>query len=209
LTNGWGINGIVTLQSGQPFHLIYTLDDYDGSGEFFAKPDVVGPIRYNYGDPTQFLDLTSFAVPCTLSGGNAAQDCVFANNTNSMHFGRLGRNSLLGPHYRQFDFSLYKNTKLTERLNMQLRFEAYNLFNHPNFASPLYPAFLAAADINGISTGNDAKGSACNPTGAGQTPIGHSCGFYPLSVTGDVGIGYPFLGGGGPRSMQLAVHFTF
>jgi len=92
---------------------------------------------------------------------------------------------------------------------MQLRFEAYNLFNHPNFASPLYPAFLAAADINGISSGNDAKGSACNPTGAGQTPIGHSCGFYPLSVTGDVGIGYPFLGGGGPRSMQLAVHFTF
>jgi Carboxypeptidase regulatory-like domain/TonB dependent receptor len=209
LTNGWGINGIVTLQSGQPFHLIYTLDDYDGSGEFFPKPDVVGPIKYNYGDPTQFLDLTSFAVPCTLSGGNAAQNCVFANNTNSMHFGNLGRNSLLGPNYRQFDFSLYKNTKLTERLNMQLRFEAYNLFNHPNFASPLYPAFLAAADINGISTGSDAKGSACNPTGSTQTPIGHSCGFYPLTVTGDVGIGYPFLGGGGPRSLQLAVHFTF
>jgi hypothetical protein len=209
LTNGWGINGIVTLQSGQPFHLIYTLDDYDGSGEFFPKPDVVGPIKYNYGDPTQFLDLTSLAVPCTLSGGNAAQNCVFANNTNSMHFGNLGRNSLLGPNYRQFDFSVYKNTKLTERLNMQLRFEAYNLFNHPNFASPLYPAFLAAADINGISTGSDAKGSACNPTGSTQTPIGHSCGFYPLTVTGDVGIGYPFLGGGGPRSLQLAVHFTF
>ena len=91
---------------------------------------------------------------------------------------------------------------------MQLRFEAYNLFNHPNFASPLYPGFLAAADINGISTGKDSLGSACNPAGA-QVPIGHSCGFYPLSVTGDVGIGYPFLGGGGPRSMQLAVHFTF
>jgi hypothetical protein len=209
LTNGWGINGIVTLQSGQPFHLIYTLDDYDGSGEFFAKPDIVGPIKYNYGDPTRFLDLTSFAVPCTLSGGNAATNCLFANNTNSMHFGNMGRNSLVGPNYRQFDFSVYKNTKLTERLNMQLRFEAYNLFNHPNFASPLYPGFLAAADTNGISTGNDAKGSACNPTGGAQTAIGHSCGFYPLSVTGDVGIGYPFLGGGGPRSMQLAVHLTF
>jgi Carboxypeptidase regulatory-like domain/TonB dependent receptor len=210
LTNGWGINGIVTLQSGQPFHLIYNAeDDYDGSGEFFPKPDVVGPIKYNYSDPTHFLDLTSFAVPCTLSGGNAATNCVFQNNTNSMHFGNLGRNSLVGPNYRQFDFSLYKNTKLTERLNMQLRFEAYNLFNHPNFASPLYPGFLADVGINGISTGKDSLGSACNPTGGAQTPIGHSCGFYPLSVTGDVGIGYPFLGGGGPRSMQLAVHFTF
>ena len=191
LTNGWGVNGIVTLQSGQPFHLIYTLDDYDGSGEFFPKPDVVGPIKYNYSDPTQFLDLTSFAVPCTFDGkGTAATNCVF-NGTNSMHFGNLGRNSLVGPNYKQFDFSIYKNTKLTERLNMQLRFEAYNLFNHPNFASPLYPGFLAAADVNGIAAN------------------GHSIGFYPLTVTGDVGIGYPFLGGGGPRSMQVAVHFTF
>jgi len=192
LTNGWGINGILTVQSGQPFHLIYTADDYDGSGSFFPKPDVVAPIKYNYHDPTQFLDLSSFAVPCTFDGlGTSAQDCVFANGVNSMHFGNLGRNSLLGPNFRQFDFSLFKNTQLTERLKMELRFEAYNLLNHPNFASPLYPGFLAAADINGIGTN------------------GRSLGFYPLTVTGDVGIGYPFLGGGAPRSMQVAVHFTF
>jgi hypothetical protein len=192
LRNGWGLNGIVTVQSGQPFHLIYTLDDYDGSGSFFAKPDVVGPIKYNYHDPTQFLDLSSFAVPCTLDGVDVfAQNCVFQNGKNSMHFGNEGRNSLVGPNFRQFDFSIFKKTQLAERLNMELRFEAYNFFNHPNFASPLYPGFLAAADFNGIGT------------------TGRSSGFYPLTVTGDVGIGYPFLGGGGPRSMQLAVHFTF
>jgi hypothetical protein len=33
-----------------------------------------------------------------------------------MHFGNEGRNSLLGPNFRQFDFSVYKNTDLTERL---------------------------------------------------------------------------------------------
>src|SRR5262249_50078989 len=38
LKNGWGINGIVTVQSGQPFHLIFSEDDFDGSGQFFAKP---------------------------------------------------------------------------------------------------------------------------------------------------------------------------
>jgi hypothetical protein len=194
LRNGWGINGIVTVQSGQPFHLIYTLDDYDGSGTFFPKPDVVGPIKYNYHDPTHFLDLSSFAVPCTLDGADIfAQNCVFNSTTgvNSMHFGNEGRNSLLGPNFRQFDFSLYKKTQLTEKLNMELRFEAYNLFNHPNFASPLYPGYLAAADFNGIGSN------------------GRSQGFLPLTVTGDVGIGYPFLGSGGPRNLQVAVHFTF
>ncbi len=44
LNNGWGLNGIVTVQSGQPFQLNYNFqDDYDGSGEFFGRPDVVGP----------------------------------------------------------------------------------------------------------------------------------------------------------------------
>ena len=46
LTDGWGINGIVTVQSGQPFQLNYNFeDDYDGSGEFFGRPDVVGPVH--------------------------------------------------------------------------------------------------------------------------------------------------------------------
>ena len=53
-----------------------------------------------------------------------------------MHFGTLGRNSLRGPHFRQFDFSIFKKTQLGEHLNMELRFEAYNLLNHPNFAAP-------------------------------------------------------------------------
>jgi hypothetical protein len=206
LKNGWGINGIVTVQSGQPFHLIWTFDDYDGAGTFFPKPDIAGPIKYNYKDPNNFLDLTSFAVPCTLDGlGAGAQNCVFnAATGNSMHFGNEGRNSLLGPNFRQFDFSIYKNTNLTERVKLQLRLEAYNLLNHPNFASPLYPGFLANADFNGIATGSDAAGSACHGVAAGR-----GCGSYPLTVTGDVGIGYPFLGGGGPRSLQVAAKISF
>ena len=83
-----------------------------------------------------------------------------------MHFGNEGRNSLLGPNFRQFDFSIYKNTNLTERLHLELRLEAYNLLNHPNFASPLYPGFLAAADFNGIATGTDAPGTACSGVAA-------------------------------------------
>jgi len=220
LRNGWGLNGIVTIQTGQPFHLNYNFeDDYNGTGEGFGRPDVVGPIRYNQSDPTNFLDLSSFAVPCTLAGGTGAGNCQLINPAsgaictgsgigpnciNSMHFGTLGRNALLGPHFRQFDFSIFKRTQLTEHLNMELRFEAYNLFNHPNFANPYLPTFIADAGQQGIATGSDPVDSTCAGLAAGR-----SCGAYHLTATGDVGIGYPFLGSGGPRSMQVAVKFNF
>jgi len=208
LRNGWGFSGTVTIQAGQPFHLNYNFqDDYNGTGEFFARPDVVGPIVYHQSDPNNFLQLSSFAVPCTLDGaGTSAQNCILINPAtgadctasgigpnciNSMHFGSEGRNSLIGPHFRQFDFSIFKRTQLTERLNMELRFEGYNLFNHPNFASPYLPNFIADAAPNGIN------------------PDGTSAGALHLTATGDVGIGYPFLGSGGPRSLQIAAKFTF
>jgi hypothetical protein len=190
LTDGWGLNGIVTVQSGQPFHLIFSEDDFDGSGQFFAKPDVVGPIVYHQRDPNNFLDLSAFAVPCTpVATGfdGTAATCT----PGTRHFGNLGRNSLLGPNFRQFDFSIFKNTAITERLKLELRFEAYNLLNHPNFANPYLPNFFADGAPNGFDTSGRAKGSLA------------------LGVTGDVGIGYPYLGSGGPRSLQLAAKFIF
>jgi hypothetical protein len=192
LTNGWGLNGIVTVQSGQPFHLNYnfeTADDFDGSGGGFGRPDVVAPVHYS-SDPRNFLDLTSFAAPCTpVAAGFDGTDktCV----PGSRHFGNEGRNSLRGPNFHQFDFSVFKNTAITERLKLELRFEAYNILNHPNFANPYLPTFIADAGINGF-----------NKNGTSNGALG-------LTATGDVGTGYPFLGSGGPRTLQIAAKFTF
>ena len=201
LTNGWGVNGIVTVQSGQPFAVNYNFeDDYDGSGEGFGRPDLVGPVHYS-SDPRNFLDLTSFAVPCTPQPGafdGSASTCV----PGTRHFGTEGRGSLVGPHFRQFDFSIFKTTAITERLKLELRFEAYNILNHPNFANPLLPSFIADAAPNGVAS--DFASSPCPGVAAGR-----SCGTLGLSATGDVGIGYPFLGSGGPRTLQIAAKFTF
>jgi hypothetical protein len=186
LTDGWGLDGVTNLQDGQPFHLNYNFyDDYSGSGEFFDRPDVIGPIHINSQDPLHFLDLSSFAVPCTLVPGAAAVagNCL----SGTRHFGNMGRDSLRGPSYKQFDFSVFKDTKLGEHLNMQLRAEVFNLFNHPNFANPLLPAGIADAGFNGPNAG----------------------GFLPITTTADVGPGNPFLGGGAPRGIQLAAKFTF
>jgi TonB-dependent Receptor Plug Domain len=191
LRNGWGLNGIVTVQSGQPFQFNYNFeDDYDGSGSYYGVPDIVGPVHYNQSNPNEYINLDAFAVPCTpLPSGfdGTASSCT----PGTRHYGDLGRNSLIGPHFRQFDFSLFKDTQLTERLRMELRFEGYNIFNHPNFANPYLPFFIADPSINGA------------------TPNGRYLGYYPLSSTGDVGIGYPFLGSGGPRSLQIAAKFNF
>jgi outer membrane receptor protein involved in Fe transport len=193
LTNGWGLNSILTVQDGEPFHMILEADDYDGAGTDFSKPDVVGPIKYNYSDPTQFLLLSSFAVPCTpLPGFSGAAYGPSGCEPGTRHFGNEGRNSLVGPPFRQLDFSVFKNTNITERVKLELRFEFYNLFNHPNFANPLWPNFLSDPTLTNSFASN-----------------GRLTGYLPITTTADVGPGYPFLGGGGPRSIQLAAKISF
>jgi hypothetical protein len=199
LKNGWGFDSTVSLQSGQPFTLNYNgEDDFSGSGEGFDRPDVVGPIKYDYSHPGNFLQLSSFALPCTITAAAQAAPSGFAADCvpGTRHFGNLGRNSLVGPTYKQWDIALYKNTTLTEHLNMQLRAEFFNLTNHPNFSSPLLPNYIADPwSPNGVFAANGNRETSTGP--------------YPITATGDVGIGNPFLGGGGPRGIQLAAKFTF
>jgi Carboxypeptidase regulatory-like domain/TonB-dependent Receptor Plug Domain len=192
--NGWGVDGVLNLQDGQPFQLNYNFEgDYSGAGEGFDRPDVVGPVVYGKA-PFNFLDLTSFSVPCTLVGGTADTNCA----RGTRHFGNLGRDALRGPAFKEVNLSVFKNTPLTERVTLQFRAEFFNVFNHPNFANPNLPNFITDPAGNGISQGL-----------TGQPPIGHGLGSLALTATGDVGIGNPFLGGGGPRGTQFAVKIIF
>ena len=190
LKNGWGVDGVLSLQDGQPFHLNYLFEgDYSGAGQGFDRPDVVGPIRYG-SLPGHFLDLTSFAAPCTWvpnnNGSSDETNCI----PGTRHFGNLGRNSLRGPAFKELNFSVFKNTPITEKVNLQMRAEFFNILNHPNFSSPILPNFIADA-------------------GSPDPATGRQTGFYPLTATGDVGIGNPFLGSGGPRGVQFAAKIVF
>jgi hypothetical protein len=191
LKNGWGMDGVLNIQDGQPFQLNYNFEgDYSGSGEGFDRPDVVGPIRYGGGASS--VDLSSFQVPCTFGNTTAIStsgdsQCL----AGSRHFGDMGRNSLTATAFTEFNFSLFKNTPITERVILQIRAEFFNLFNHPNFANPNLPNFITDPANNGLDA------------------AGRGIGFLPLTATGDVGIGNPFLGGGGPRGVQFAAKITF
>src|SRR5690349_10525882 len=188
LGNGWQLNAVVTLRSGNPFHLTLC-DDYNNTGEFFPRPDVIGDPYAGTRAPDRFINLAAFKVPCTLdpAGDGSAASCI----PGTWHFGSLGRNALRGPSYHNVDFSIFKNTDITEKLRLQLRAEVFNIFNHPNFSNPLLPGF--SADMT----------SSIDPV------TGRGTGFLPITVTPDVGIGNPFLGGGGPRNIQLALKLMF
>lgn len=187
LLNGWALDGVVVLATGQPVNVNYVFEgDFNGSDEFFGRPDVVGDPFAGRHFPTTFLNASAFAVPCVWDP--VAGACV----SGTQHFGNLPRNAFVGPSYHNWDFSLAKTTALSERVNMQLRVDFFNILNHTNFSNPLLPGF-AVDFLNGSLP--DARG--------------RGIGSIPITATPDVGSGNPFLGGGGPRNIQLAVRFTF
>ena len=96
------------------------------------------------------------------------------------------------PRLHNVDLSLVKNTIARRRLQLQLRVDAFNIFNHPNFANPLLPNFAVDFLQNGIDPATN-----------------RGVGYLPLTATPDVGGGNPFLGGGGPRNLQLSARVTF
>ena len=166
LGSGWQLNWIASLQSGRPIPIV-TASDTSGRFYFNQRPNVVpgvDPIVHNWSPATGYLNLNAFAQP---SFGT---------------FGNLGRNSIYGPGYKNLDFSFTKNTLVTERINLQLRVEFFNILNHPNFAQPSHVIV---------------------PGGSGTASGG------ALTQTPDVAQTNPGLGGGGPRVLQLALKVSF
>ncbi len=173
---GWELNTIIGVQTGRPIPID---NSFDNSGRFYfnQRPNVVpgvNPILPNWSPATGYLNPLAFSQP--------------ADGT----FGNLGRNSIYGPGYRNWDFSITKNTIITERLRVQLRAEFFNILNHPNFALPNH----------NITPGYDQLGNVqCSPAAG--------CYDGQLTQTPDVAQTNPGLGGGGPRVIQLGAKFLF
>jgi len=70
-------------------------------------------------------------------------------------FGNAGHNSLRGPSYTVVDMALSRNVKITERVNLQPRAEAFNLLNHPNFNGPV--ANVSSSTFGRIQTARDPR----------------------------------------------------
>src|SRR5581483_3529807 len=157
LTSGWNINGVLTLNTGQPYNVNWLFEgDYNGSGEYFGRPDLVGNPFAGVSTPANYLNLAAFAVPCTWD--NSTGDCV----PGTQHFGNLPRNAFVGPAFENFDFSIGRSFKLHESIALRAQADFFNLFNHPNFTNPMLPNF----GIDFLQNGTSSTG-----TGVGYLPL--------------------------------------
>jgi hypothetical protein len=82
-----------------------------------------------------------------------------------------GRNLVQGPNFWNLDAGLSKNIKMTERFNLQLRFEAFNVLNHPNFENPRN-ATSGSPSIVSAAFGQTCCVSAALPSSANVNALG-------------------------------------
>jgi hypothetical protein len=122
IAGGWEVNGIATLQSGAPINIVSGVDNSQ-SGVGQDRANVVGDWRIS-GDRSKSQTIAKFF--------NTA---AFAANTPGT-FGTVGRNVLIGQASKNVDFGVIKSFDIVERLKLQFRAEAFNLFNHANLNNP-------------------------------------------------------------------------
>jgi type 1 fimbria pilin len=144
LVSGYQVSMIPALRSGPA----YSADTgYDSAGLndslIFERPNVVGdpnkagPVAANpkcvapasIHNPTTWFNPCAFMIPAAGTLGNE------------------GRGALVGPALIDFDMALSKSIAITERLKLQFRAEAFNIFNRPNFALPSQNVYSASGAV--------------------------------------------------------------
>ena len=121
LVAGWELATIITAQSGNPFSVVLATAALTGVPNS-VRPTITGPLIVT-GNPAGWF-------------ANAAAVFPASANSPATGFGNLGRNAFTGPGFTDVDLSAVKNTKVTERVSLQFRVDAFDLFNHPNFGQP-------------------------------------------------------------------------
>ena len=148
LVSGWETGTIIQAQTGNPLNVTSGISNFTGTTALTAggglRPDLLMHVGTT-GNPAQWFTDAVVCTPFAQAGitqplcsatPNAAFALPLGATPAGDHFGDLGRNAFTGPGFVNTDLSLVKNTKLTERLNLQFRTEAFDVFNHPNFGNP-------------------------------------------------------------------------
>ena len=130
IIGGWQLSGIATLQSGLPF--TPTVGDRANTGHGGQRPDVIAPPIMP--DTVNCWFFTSSNSSCTALLPSASN--WFAVPPKYLRYGTGGRNILRADGLKTWDFSLFKNFKISETRYFQFRSEFFNFTNHPTFSAP-------------------------------------------------------------------------
>ena len=126
IAGGWQVGGITSVSTGNWFTVLDANAVANSDGQ--QRPDLIGDPRATPCVPNTFFNTCAFADPAAGS------------------FGDVSRNSVQGPGYQIWDFSVFKNFTVTERTKLEFRAEFFNVFNHPNLQ------FAKSGPQNSINT---------------------------------------------------------
>jgi hypothetical protein len=171
----------------------------NNAGLPFIQGDVTCTVTSIYGGSPLSAAATSSAIAgCAAHAPSAATlaaaGCYASTNGASFivppalgSFGNIGRNIFRDSGYHNWDLSLFKNFRVTERFGAQLRWEVFNLLNTPIAANP-------SGASSFVNTGNS--------PGPGAV-------FGASFLTPDFAAGNPLTGSGSQRVMQIGLKLTF
>ena len=139
---GWGLNGVSTFQSGYPIGLT-TASNLTNSLGGGSRPNYVGGCNYLVSGSAQsringWFNTACFAAPPSFTFGNTAR----------------ALSNLRGPGVNNFDFALFKTTRITERVDLQFRTEVFNLFNRVQFQIPNTTVGVAQFGVISLQANN-------------------------------------------------------
>jgi hypothetical protein len=141
IVSGWQFSGITNVHGGTPFSVDYTCSDsnYCVSG----RADRVAGVALYPGKKTrsQWFNTAAFKAPDKTSMDTTANPTA----GYGYQYGNSGYNMLWGPSYQNWDMNLQKTTKWREKIDLQLRMDAFNVFNHASLSNP-------ASDISNTKT---------------------------------------------------------
>lgn len=167
LTRDWFVDGVVVARTGFPFNALVLGTSPDPGGYVTTRPDLVPGQPFWISDPTapggKSLNPAAFVAPSTIRQGTE------------------GRNDIPGFGLVQVDLSISRKFPITERINVQFRADAFNVFNHPNFANPSGYFQFGTFGLQSQTMLNQALGGGLNA----------------------------LFQEGGPRSLQLSLRVSF
>jgi outer membrane receptor protein involved in Fe transport len=161
LLGDWQMNGILTLQSGQPFTLFLGVDQAL-TGNIFneQRPN-------NVAGAFQQLDNGQVVLTPRFLNADGSPNVAALQQAGVIpgagQFGSLGRNTFRGPKFKNLDLSFTKRTAITETSSLEFRAEFFNLTNRASFALPdnilTSPTFGQFSRTPDVATGSPRLGT--------------------------------------------------
>jgi hypothetical protein len=191
LLAGWAISGITIFQSGLPF----SVNDSGAGSAFLGLGSVTtltGSLApgstisngYSGGGIGKRIDGYLNSAAFTPAAQLYPTQCLADPNFCTTGFGNLGRNTFRGPSQQNWDFSLIKNFRITERQSLRFTTDFFNIWNHANFSNP------ALTDVESFQCGTSTPG--CVNGILQNSPFG--------KITSTVGT---------PRLIQFSLRYAF